>query len=58
MAYIGHPLLGDPLYGPKVVGTEGQFLHAKNLGFSHPRTKQWLEFDSELPESFKKCWKN
>ncbi|HON63839.1 MAG TPA: RluA family pseudouridine synthase [Bacilli bacterium] len=55
MAYIGHPLLGDPLYGPKkVVGTEGQFLHAKNLGFSHPRTKQWLEFDSELPESFKK----
>lgn len=55
MAYIGHPLLGDPLYGPKkVVGEKGQFLHAKTLGFIHPRTKQMMEFDSELTENFQK----
>jgi 23S rRNA pseudouridine1911/1915/1917 synthase len=53
MTYIGHPLLGDPVYGPKkVVGTTGQFLHAKVLGFVHPRTKEYMEFTSELPDYF------
>lgn len=55
MAYIGYPLLGDPLYGPKkVYGTTGQYLHAKTLGFLHPRTNEYLEFDSELPEKLTK----
>ena len=54
MAYIGHPVLGDPLYGPKkVIGDFGQFLHAKTLGFTHPRTNEYMEFESELPEIFK-----
>jgi len=56
MAHIGHPLLGDDVYGPKKspFNTEGQVLHAKLLGFVHPRTGEYMEFDSELPESFTK----
>ena len=54
MKYIGHPLVGDPLYGPKkTIGTTGQYLHAKIIGFNHPRTNEYLEFDSELPDNFK-----
>lgn len=53
MRYIGHPVVGDPLYGPKkVIGDNGQFLHAKTLGFNHPKTNQFLEFDSPLPDFF------
>ncbi|MDY0209117.1 MAG: pseudouridine synthase, partial [Bacilli bacterium] len=53
MKYIGYPLVGDYVYGPKnVIGTTGQFLHAKTLGFIHPRTKEYLEFDSPLPQYF------
>jgi 23S rRNA pseudouridine1911/1915/1917 synthase len=54
MAYIGHPLLGDPLYGSRkgMNGVEGQILHAKELGFVHPVTNEYMEFDSELPEYF------
>lgn len=52
MSYIGYPLLGDPLYGPKkVYGDTGQYLHAKTLGFLHPRTNEYLEFESELPDN-------
>lgn len=56
MAHIGHPLLGDPVYGPKkqVFNLQGQVLHAKVLGFNHPRTGEYMEFDTELPEYFKK----
>jgi 23S rRNA pseudouridine1911/1915/1917 synthase len=56
MAYINHPLLGDPVYGPKrkYPGVEGQMLHAKKLGFRHPVTGLYMEFDSELPEDFQK----
>ncbi len=55
MKYIGFPILGDPVYGPKnVYGEQGQFLHAKTLGFYHPRTKKFMEFESELPISFTK----
>lgn len=51
--YIGHPLVGDQTYGRrKVIGEQGQFLHAKTIGFTHPRTNEWVEFDSELPEYF------
>ncbi|MGL4451476.1 MAG: RluA family pseudouridine synthase [Sarcina sp.] len=55
MAFISHPLLGDTIYGlkrQKIVKT-GQALHAKNLGFTHPRTKEYVEFNSELPVYFK-----
>lgn len=55
MKYIGHPLVGDPLYGPrKVVGKDGQFLHAALLGFKHPRTGKELVFEAPLPENFQK----
>ena len=56
MASQGHPVAGDEVYGPKKVITElhGQCLHAKKIGFVHPRTKEWLEFESPLPEYFTK----
>ena len=56
MASIGHPLAGDPVYGPRSCITElhGQCLHAKMLGFEHPATGQWMEFDSDLPPYFEK----
>lgn len=54
MQYIGHPILGDPQYGHKpIYGTTGQFLHAKTLGFIHPRTGEYLEFTHEAPAIFK-----
>ena len=53
-AYIGHPVAGDEVYGPKKVITAlgGQCLHAKQIGFVHPKTNEYLEFESELPEYF------
>jgi 23S rRNA pseudouridine1911/1915/1917 synthase len=56
MSYIKHPLLGDEVYGNpnKKFKLEGQCLHAKTLGFIHPNTKEYIEFDSELPEYFNK----
>lgn len=51
--YIKHPLVGDPKYGKrKTDTTHGQYLHAKTLGFEHPTTGKYMEFDSELPEYF------
>ena len=54
MAYIGHPIAGDDVYGPSKVITElhGQCLHAYKLGFIHPVTGEYLEFTSDPPESF------
>lgn len=54
MASIGHPVAGDVIYGPKKVITQlqGQCLHAKTLGFVHPDTGTYMEFDSELPPYF------
>lgn len=54
MASIGHPLVGDPLYGFKKqkFNLKGQVLHAAILGFIHPRTKEYMEFSSELPNYF------
>lgn len=54
MAYIGHPVAGDPVYGPKKVITElhGQCLHAGLIGFKHPRSGKYIEVTSELPEYF------
>ncbi len=59
MSYIGHPVAGDEVYGngkPKWLG--GQCLHAKKVGFVHPRTGEYMEFDSELPEYFTKFLKS
>lgn len=53
MAYIGHPILGDDVYGKPFKGIEGQCLHAKKIGFVHPTTNEYMEFDSELPDYFK-----
>lgn len=55
MAYIGHPVAGDPVYGPKkpAKGLRGQCLHAKEIGFVHPRTEQYIHLTSELPDYFK-----
>ncbi|MGD8190071.1 RluA family pseudouridine synthase [Brevibacillus ginsengisoli] len=50
MKYIGFPLASDPKYGPKdTLELDGQALHAKTLGFEHPRTGEYLEFEAELP---------
>ncbi len=59
MAYIGHPVAGDDVYGPKKVITSllGQCLHAKKVGFIHPITNEYMEFDSDLPDYFVKFLK-
>ena len=55
MAYIGHPVAGDEVYGPRrTLKGQGQFLHAKTLGFTHPRTGEVMEFSVEVPEIFQK----
>ena len=60
MASIGHPILGDPLYGPKkqpVVGLQGQMLHAMVIGFIHPVSGEYLEVTAPLPEEFEQVLK-
>ncbi|RLL45253.1 RluA family pseudouridine synthase [Oceanobacillus piezotolerans] len=53
MRYIGYPLVGDPKYGQrKTLDTDGQALHAKVLGFKHPRKQEWMEFEAEPPQYF------
>ena len=54
MSFIGHPLLGDEVYGKKnqKFGLEGQALHAKLLGFRHPVTNEYIEFEAPPPECF------
>ena len=53
MAYIGHPVAGDPVYGPrKTLKGEGQFLHARTLGFTHPKTGETMEFSVDVPKVF------
>lgn len=59
MDYIGHPVVNDPVYGNrKLFDDSGQCLHAKELGFVHPRTGEYMQFDSELPECFTNILKN
>lgn len=59
MAYIGHPVAGDPVYGPKkTLSGKGQFLHAQTLGFTHPRTGEGMSFTAPLPEIFKETLSN
>ena len=56
MAHLGHPLLGDTLYGAasNSFHLEGQTLHAKTLGFQHPVSGQYIETDAPLPEYFQR----
>ncbi len=61
MAHIGHPLLGDMVYGPnsiKYKKLQGQTLHAGTIGFVHPTTDEYMEFKAPLPDYFKKLLKN
>ena len=51
-SYIGHPVYGDEVYGKAVKGVEGQCLHAKKIGFIHPKSNEYVEFDSVLPDYF------
>lgn len=56
MSSIGHPLVGDIVYGPEkqpIKGLQGQTLHAKTIGFIHPTSKEYVEFEAPLPEYFK-----
>ena len=59
MAYLGHPLVGDPLYGTRKNNLDfpGQALHAYALGFVHPRTGEELYFEAPLPEHFQSVLK-
>jgi len=59
LAYIKHPVVGDPVYGYKKqrFNTDGQLLHAKTLGFIHPTTGNYIEFETEIPAEFKKIIK-
>ncbi len=52
MAYIGHSVLGDDVYGKPYKGIEGQCLHARKIGFIHPSTGEYMEFVSDLPDYF------
>ena len=56
MSHLGHAVAGDDVYGPKKVITSlnGQCLHAKKVGFVHPVTQNYMEFESELPDYFEK----
>jgi 23S rRNA pseudouridine1911/1915/1917 synthase len=59
MKYIGHPIVGDPLYGPrKTIKGNGQFLHAQELGFEHPKTHELMIFSAPLPPIFEKTLNN
>ncbi|GEP18723.1 RluA family pseudouridine synthase [Pediococcus argentinicus] len=59
LKYIGHPVAGDPLYGPKkTLKGNGQFLHAKTLGFDHPRTGEAMVFDVPVPPIFQRTLEN
>lgn len=60
MSHIGHPLLGDEIYGPvnsKFKNLQGQTLHAATLGFIHPTTEEYMEFSAPLPDYFEKLLK-
>lgn len=60
MSHQGHPIVGDPVYGVRkesFSSLHGQLLHARKVGFIHPRTGEYMEFESPLPEYFEKILK-
>jgi len=53
MSYIGYPIVNDPVYGrKKTINDYGQMLHAKTIGFIHPKTNEYLEFNAPVPKEF------
>ncbi|MDE5556494.1 MAG: RluA family pseudouridine synthase [Ruminococcus sp.] len=54
LAYTGHAVLGDDVYGKPYKNIDGQCLHARKIGFIHPTTNEYMEFTSELPDYFRK----
>lgn len=58
LQYINHPLVNDYVYGNAKINDFGQFLHAQTLGFTHPTTREWMEFFVELPEEFSNYLEN
>ncbi|MDE7225249.1 MAG: RNA pseudouridine synthase, partial [Ruminococcus sp.] len=52
LAYIGHAVLGDDVYGRAYKGIDGQCLHARKIGFIHPTSNKYMEFTSDLPDYF------
>lgn len=54
LAYIGHPVYGDDVYGKKAAGIQGQCLHARKIGFVHPKTGAYLEFERPAPAYFQR----
>ena len=52
LSYIGHPVLGDDVYGKSFRSIDGQCLHARKIGFIHPTSGEYMEFTSDLPEYF------
>lgn len=52
MKYIGHPLLGDHLYNEEPGDLERQALHSRKIGFSHPITLEWMDFECEIPDEW------
>ena len=60
MEFIHHPLVGDPVYGPKKekFKLNGQALHAHTIGFIHPTQKIYMEFKADLPDYFNKLIKS
>jgi 23S rRNA pseudouridine1911/1915/1917 synthase len=59
MAYINHPIVGDGTYSnnSNKFNINKQLLHAIKLGFNHPRTKEYMEFETEIPENFNEVLK-
>lgn len=58
MAYINHPIINDPVYGPKKrISDFGQMLHAKEIGFIHPKTNEYMTFKCDVPEEFNEILK-
>jgi 23S rRNA-/tRNA-specific pseudouridylate synthase len=51
---IGHSIIGDKIYGKSAAGYSRHMLHAWRLGFFHPITENWLEFEAELPDDFRR----
>ena len=52
LSHMGHPILGDDVYGSAFKGIEGQCLHAGKIGFIHPVKQEYMEFTSPLPDYF------
>ncbi|MBV8968859.1 MAG: hypothetical protein JO331_07335 [Verrucomicrobia bacterium] len=53
LQHLGHPIIGDRVYGQAIPGLNRQLLHAWRIGFNHPFTEKWIEFEAEIPQEFR-----